>query len=333
MRPDLELRERAATARREALQTRDTDGHTVSRSLAPIDVGVTRALTFPTKLSVELVNRDRTRRAPSPVAAAHTHKCTVHRDDSDVDCDDCAEQCDECNPDNNSGGSVSSATGGWGQWSRAFGDSDDDTRVHLTGVASVTETPYEMWDAFGPYQERISSLAFAESLSRSPDVAFLANHEGLSMARTAAATLKLSLPLTMEAWLNPIRQDVRDLVTAIRDGDITQMSFGAMLEEGRWNEEYTEFEMMRLDLNCGDVSAVNFGANPYTSIAARAARGHGVVTVLDDVNRLPEDTARAVLRALETRFQIPDRSTPAPEPVKEGRSLALVRSALLAEED
>lgn len=330
-RSDPELRERAARARRDALEAAGSDGRDVSRSLPPTGVGVSRSFTFPTTLAVELVDRGRPQRdAP---AAPHVHKCSVHRDDDgDVDCDDCVDQCDECDcgpgPEGVNSG-VTSAIGGWGQWSRSKRSlGGDDTRVHLTGVASLTEVPYEMWDAFGPYQERISSVAFAESISRSPDTAFLANHEGLSMARTVAGTLKLSIPLNIEAWLNPARGDVWDLVTAIRDGDITQMSFGATLEEGRWNDEYTEFEMLRLDLNCGDVSAVNFGANPYTSIAARSR------SVLDEVQHLPEGTARAVLRALEHRFQIPERgATPAPEPPKEGRSLALVRAALMAEAD
>lgn len=144
------------------------------------------------------------------------------------------------------------------------------------------------------------------------------------MARTLSRTLVLSAPLNVDAWLNPARSDVRDLVTAIRDGDINQMSFGATLEEGQWNEEFTEFEMTRLNLHCGDVSAVNFGANPFTAIAARSRN------VLEEVGRLPEGTARAVLRALETRFQLPARI---PEQAAAGRSIALVRSALLAEED
>jgi HK97 family phage prohead protease len=304
---DLQItREHAAEARRNALQPGDTP-FAVSRATAPPDVGSARSLTFPTVLRVSMEPRK-------------TRWCPVKQRDVDHE-DECKDK-DECDCAACSAGDQEYQTHGM-FWSRSVGD-DQDARIHLTGVASVTDRPYEMWDAFGPYMERISSIAFSQSLANNPDVAFLANHEGLSMARTLSRTLVLTPPLNVEAWLNPARQDVRDLVTAIRDGDINQMSFGATLEEGQWNEEFTEFEMTRLNLHCGDVSAVNFGANPFTAIAARSRN------VLEEVGRLPEGTARSVLRALETRFQLPARI---PEQAAAGRSIALVRSALLAEED
>jgi HK97 family phage prohead protease len=303
------LREQAAAARRDALRSGDTDSVGVSRSLAPIDVGISRSVTVPATLHVELMTRDKTKRW-----------CPVKR--QDVDCEDCIDQCDECSTE---GDNVqNSKTLPW--YRRSLDRSDADARIHLTGVASLTGVPYEMWDAFGPYTERISPIAFAESINQGPDTAFLANHEGLTMARTAAGSLRLSPPLNVEAWLNPERRDVQDLVIAIRDGDIDQMSFGATLEEGQWSEDFTEFEMLRLNLHCGDVSAVNFGANPYTSISARSRN------VLADIGRLPDGTARSVLRALERRFSLPSRTT-GTEVGAEGRSIALVRSALLAEEE
>lgn len=212
---------------------------------------------------------------------------------------------------------------------------DDPPWLHLSGVASVTEAPYQMWDMFGPYTETVAASAFNDSLSRKPDVAFLANHTGLTMARTTRGTLNLSAGpqgLTTEAWLNPARADVGDLAIAIHDGCIDQMSFAAMMEEGEWNEDYTEFRMTKLDLHCGDVSAVNFGANPATSIAARAHR------FLDEVDRLPSGAAMAALRHLEARFELPPRETPVEAtnddkdaPVPTGRSLSLVRCALLVD--
>lgn len=209
---------------------------------------------------------------------------------------------------------------------------------HLSGVASVTETPYEMWDMFGPYTETVSATAFDDSLSRRPDVAFLVNHGGLTMARTTNGTLLLSASpqgLGTEAWLNPARADVSDLAIAINDGCINQMSFAAMLEEGVWNDDYTEFRMTKLNLHCGDVSAVNYGANPATTIAARAHR------FLDEMDRLPSGAAMAALRHLEVRFEMKPRTTSEEAdndsaesaPVSVGRSLSLVRCALLADED
>lgn len=203
--------------------------------------------------------------------------------------------------------------------------------LHLCGVASVVETPYDMWDMFGPYTETVSRTAFDASLSRNPDVAFLVNHGGLTMARTTAGTLKLSSGssgLSVDAWLNPARADVGDLAIAINDGCVDQMSFAAMMEEGQWSDDYGEFRMTKLELSCGDVSAVNFGANPHTTIASRANR------FLTEMDHLPSGAAMAALRHLQARFETPpddvnDTAETAPDAAA-GRSLNLVRSQLLA---
>lgn len=213
------------------------------------------------------------------------------------------------------------------------------TWVHLSGVASVTDTPYEMWDFYGPYVERVSRDAFAASLQRQPDVAFLTNHEGLTMARTRAGSLQLSITpegLTAEAWLNPERSDVHNLITAIRDGCVDQMSFAAMLVDGQWSSDFTEFTLMELDLHAGDVSAVNFGANPSTRIGETARR------MIEHVEQWPEAAARSAWRLLDRRFRPADQQltresnghAPAePAIVPMGRSISLVTAALMAAED
>lgn len=273
------MRERAATARREAISDTSPAGIARARSTVPLDVGKSRSLTFPAVLRANLEKRE--------------------------------------------------------------GASDDAAPWHhVAGVASVINTPYEMWDMFGPYIETVAAGAFDESLARSPDVAFLVNHKGLTMARTTTGTLALTMApqgLTTEAWLNPDRTDVHDLAIAINDKCINQMSFAAQLVNGEWNEDYTAFCMTRLELNCGDVSAVNFGANPYTSIAARAHR------LLDEMDRLPSGAAMAALRHLELRFDMTPRETAVSKQASQaageevdalaaGRSLNLVRCALVADE-
>ncbi|MGH3985874.1 MAG: HK97 family phage prohead protease [Pseudonocardiaceae bacterium] len=266
------MRERAAAARREAIEDTSPAGIARARSAPPLDVGQSRSLTFPAVLRARLEHREGAAEGDAP-------------------------------------------------WH------------HLAGVASVVNTPYEMWDMFGPYVETVASGAFDESLARSPDVAFLVNHKGLTMARTTNKTLTLAMApqgLTTEAWLNPDRADVRDLAIAVNDGCVNQMSFAAQLVDGEWNDDYTAFCMTRLDLNCGDVSAVNFGANPHTSIAARAHR------LLDEMDRLPSGAAMAALRQLELRLDMAPRESAdnkddSKQDSKEatGRSLSLVRCALL----
>jgi HK97 family phage prohead protease len=204
--------------------------------------------------------------------------------------------------------------------------------VRFQGIASMTEVPYEMWDMFGPYTERVSAHAFDASLASNPDVAFLCNHAGITMARTTNNMLTLtSAPqgLAVDAWANYERNDVRDFTLAVREGNIDQMSFAAFLEEGEWNDDFTAFTMTRLDLNCGDVSGVNFGANPYTSISARAHR------VLEEIDRLPAGVARVATRQLEARLgAVPASLAGAVIPAAgTGRSLSLIRSALMADDD
>lgn len=296
-------RERAAIARRESLTKGTSDNEiTRARRSLPVAVDTPRVLTFRSSITA-------------------TKEFLAQRS-----CD-CGDE------------SVICACGGKQFWERAApGDSPDTNTewVHLRGVASVTDTPYEMWDFYGPYTERVARDAFSASLQRQPDVAFLCNHEGLTMARTRAGSLQLSIAaegLVSEAWLNPQRNDVADLITAVRDGCVDQMSFAAMLVDGQWSDDFSEFTLRELDLHAGDVSAVNFGANPNTHIDEQARR------MLDQVGRWPEAAARSAWRMLDKRFRPAGDTTRSNGPVAPaedipmGRSISLVHAALLAEED
>lgn len=171
----------------------------------------------------------------------------------------------------------------------------------VEGYATLFNKPYRMYDAFGEYTEQISSRALDQSLAGSPDVAFLLNHRGMTMARTTNGTLQLSKDSTglkVSALLNADRADVRDMVSAINDGLIDEMSFAFMVDDGgfQWNDDYSALTLTRIDINRGDVSAVNYGANPYTSIAARAAE------LMELTDRMPADMARATALKLRDRF-------------------------------
>lgn len=183
---------------------------------------------------------------------------------------------------------------------------------HLRGIASVCDTAYTMYDMFGPYEEIIDSRAFDKTLSADPDVTFLENHKGLSMARTIPmpgkhATLILGMDdvpgmdvrgLGSDAYVNPRRTDVSNLVIAIDDGNITEMSFAFMLTEAWWSDDFMTFKITEVDIDRGDVSAVNYGANPYTSIAARQRE------ILAEVRQLPPGAARAALAELMGRADV-----------------------------
>jgi hypothetical protein len=150
------------------------------------------------------------------------------------------------------------------------------TKVELSGYASTTEQPYQMFDFFGDYTEVVRGGAFGKTIADGAAVSYLANHEGLTMASTKAGSLRLSedsTGLLTLATLNTSRGDVRDLVTAVEDGDISEMSFAFRVMRQQWSPDYDERSLVELNLDKGDVSAVNFGANPTTNVGlARAFR-------------------------------------------------------------
>jgi len=212
-------------------------------------------------------------------------------------------------------------------------------RVRLQGIASVVERKYQMYDMFGPYEEVIDRGAFDDTLARNPDVAFLVNHRGVTMARTKSGSLELRMTdegLAPVAFVNPKRQDVSDLVVAIEDREIDEMSFAFRIAEDgvEWDEDFTVCRIARLDIDRGDVSAVNYGANPYTSIAARSNE------ILSALERLPLAARKAAMERLrEIGLPGQERAEVEAEPAVEdevreeapaptGRSLAQVQALL-----
>lgn len=181
-------------------------------------------------------------------------------------------------------------------------------RMTLTGYASTTEQPYKMYDMFGEYSEVVRAGAFSKTLAEGADVSFLANHGGMTMARTKTGSLILSedsTGLLSVAELNTERQDARDLLTAIEDGEIDEMSFAFRVMQQKWSPDYDERSMLELNLDRGDVSAVNYGANPTTSIGVtrafrsqKAARLHSLAAEVRESGQLSPDVAATVSQLL-----------------------------------
>lgn len=189
-------------------------------------------------------------------------------------------------------------------------------KVELTGYASTTETPYAMYDMFGEYEEVVRSGAFTKTLSDGADVAYLANHGGLTMARTKNGTLHLSedsTGLNTVATLNVARSDARDLVTAVEDGDVDEMSFAFQVVRQQWSPDWMERALVELNLNRGDVSAVNYGANPTTSVGVqRAFRHQGAATlqrIATEIRESASPWAENVAQLVETLALSQDSAT------------------------
>lgn len=145
----------------------------------------------------------------------------------------------------------------------------------FTGYACVTEQSYEMEDWLGPYTEVVRAGAFTKTLSEGADVPFLVNHAGLTLARTKSGTLRLaedSTGLHTEADLDPASPHVQALRSAMDRGDVDEMSFGFSVTRQQWSPEFDQRDILEVNLNKGDVSVVNYGANPHTAGAQMNAR-------------------------------------------------------------
>jgi|688.fasta_scaffold05233_32 HK97 family phage prohead protease len=124
-----------------------------------------------------------------------------------------------------------------------------------------------------PFKETIAPGAFRKTLSETPDVRLLINHEGLPLARTKNGTLTLSEDgrgLFMDAVIADTTEG-RDLYKLVERGDVDQMSFAFRVIRQKWSEDRSTRTLTEVSLADGDVSVVTYPAYPTTSVEAREA--------------------------------------------------------------
>lgn len=178
---------------------------------------------------------------------------------------------------------------------RSLGDS-----IKLTGYASVFNHPYSVLG--GPpmgWTERVDPGAFNVTLASKPDLHLLINHEGMPLARTKSGTLQLSTDSTgllVEAELDRRDPDVQRLQTKMERGDMDEMSFGFRTKRDEWTDgpDGEERRLLEVSLHKGDVSVVNFGANPATS-----AQLNSFDQALEFIAGLDQEEALAEIRSLD----------------------------------
>ena len=143
----------------------------------------------------------------------------------------------------------------------------DDGTMRMAGYAAVfNEASVPL-----PFIEKIAPGAFRKTLSETPDVRLLVNHEGLPMARTKNGTMRLSEDergLYFEAELANT-QEARDLYTLVERGDVDQMSFAFRVIRQNWSKDRSERTLTEVSLADGDVSIVTYPAYTATSVEAR----------------------------------------------------------------
>ena len=152
------------------------------------------------------------------------------------------------------------------------------TGTGFHGLASRTDTPYDMYDAFGPYVETVVRGAFAKTLAQDGlDVPLVLGHERDQVfARTTSTDHPLSLAETgdgLEADApTPDWSGFDWLPGKIRTGLIDEMSFRFRITRGQWSPDFLEYHIEEVDLHRGDVAIVGYGANPNTSAVMRSAK-------------------------------------------------------------
>ena len=149
--------------------------------------------------------------------------------------------------------------------------SEDNTDTLLfTGYASVFDKPYGVRDSRGQYNETIKPGAFKKTLQEQDDVRFLVNHDGIPLARTSSGTLELEeddYGLFVRAELDPSNPTVAEVASAMKRGDLNEMSFAfaAIKDNFDQNGENREVNEARLF----DVSVVTYPANPWAGAKLR----------------------------------------------------------------
>lgn len=192
------------------------------------------------------------------------------------------------------------------------GDGDAVSDLYFTGLASSTNSPYEMYDAAGPYQEIVAPGAFQASLALGDqlDVPLVIQHTDIR--RIARTTIPVGMPghlqlsessagLVCLAQLDPADPDVQYVIGKIQSGLVSEMSFRFEITSGEWSPDYSQFVINSASLQRGDVSICGYGANPNTFAAmSRSAQP------------MSDDAARKLYDQLRSRFEAPAPKPTAP---------------------
>jgi HK97 family phage prohead protease len=183
---------------------------------------------------------------------------------------------------------------------RTFTVSDVETRtaedgtLRLSGYGAVfNESSVPL-----PFKETIAPGAFRKTLSETPDVRLLVNHEGLPLARTKNGTLTLSEDskgLHFEAILADT-QEARDIHALVTRGDVDQMSFAFRVIRQSWSEDRSMRTLTEVSLADGDVSVVTYPAYPTTTVEARQA----IIDALEEARTLEATDLVALKEAIDS---------------------------------
>lgn len=229
----------------------------------------------------------------------------------------------------------------------------DQNELILTGYASTFQ-PYEMYGGpeRGGWIEQLDPHAFDVTLRGKPDLNLLINHQGMPLARTKSGTLTLSVDshgLRVEARLDRSDPDVQRLEPKMQRGDMTEMSFAFTVKRQTWSaapgfdDPRSHRLITEVSLHKGDVSVVNYGANPTTSAEIQSKRrlkrmGRKTLSLAEaETQAMLDDkkTSTAVMerakRLLAAHTSATSSRASAGTPARRGDSAAVVRARQVLE--
>lgn len=137
----------------------------------------------------------------------------------------------------------------------------------LFGYAAVFDSPSEPM----PFVEYVKRGAFTKTIKDGADVRLLIDHEGVPLARTKSGTLRLTEDergLAVEADLDPMNPDAARVISAMKRGDLSQMSFAFRTIKDAWSDDRNVRELREVQLY--DVSVVTFPAYEQTVAEIRS---------------------------------------------------------------
>jgi hypothetical protein len=152
---------------------------------------------------------------------------------------------------------------------------------HLVGYAAVFDSPSEPM----PFTEYVKRGAFMKTIKDGADVRLLIDHEGVPLARTRSGTLLLEEDergLKVTADLDQNNPDAARVISAMRRGDISQMSFAFRTIKDAWSDDRSVRELREVQLF--DVSVVTFPAYEATVAELRNAQASTTVSLTTSVS-------------------------------------------------
>jgi uncharacterized protein len=164
----------------------------------------------------------------------------------------------------------------------------------IVGYAAVFDSPSE----YMGFTEFVKRGAFSKTLNDGADVRLLIDHEGVPLARSKSGTLALEEDdrgLRVEAELDPMNPDAARIISAMKRGDLSQMSFAFRTVKDNWNSDRSVRELREVQLF--DVSVVTFPAYEQTVAELRKRNEPVIVAPVSTLSLRKNQVALQRLRS------------------------------------